>query len=63
MKVIQDPNINMAANLSPPYPAQKNRRIMPQSTIISITDRPAICTLQNIIPLNAITPTTSKIKY
>jgi len=41
----------------------KNRRIMPQSTIMSITDRPASCTLHNTIPLNAITSITSKIKY
>ena len=24
-KVIQDPNVNMAANLSPPYPAKKQK--------------------------------------
>jgi hypothetical protein len=24
-KVIQDPNVNMAANLTPPYPAQKQK--------------------------------------
>jgi hypothetical protein len=41
----------------------KNWRMMPQSTIMSITDRPASCTLHNITPLNATTSITSKIKY
>jgi hypothetical protein len=61
-KVIQDPNVNMAAiTLHDILP--KTRKIMPQSTIMSITDRPARCTLQNIIPLNAIKSKTSKIRY
>jgi len=41
----------------------KNRRIMPQTTTMSMTDRSASCTLHNIIPLNAITFIASKIKY
>ena len=41
----------------------KNRRIMPQTTTMSMTDRSASCTFHNIIPLNAITFIAPKIKY
>jgi hypothetical protein len=61
-KLTQNPNVNTVANLSPPYPAQI-RRIMPQSTIMSIIDRPASCAVRKTIPLSAITLTTSKLKY
>jgi hypothetical protein len=56
--ITQDPNVNMAANLSPPHPAQKQKDHA-TSTIMSTTDRPASCALHSTIPLNA----TSKIKY
>jgi len=35
-KVIQDPNVNMAANLSPPYPVQKQKD---HATIYNIHNR------------------------